>query len=79
MDGTNNKSQMILIEGNCISFEASASAGENCTPGVSVKYADGKTAIINAKDTSALNSSSKAVEKFFNSEVNIGIDGVTKK
>lgn len=77
MDGTNSKSQMLLIDGTYVGFEASASAGENCTPGVSVKYANGRTAVINTKKS--LEGNGDTIEKFFNSELNIAIDGVTKK
>ena len=48
MDGTNAKSQMMLVNGTFVGFEASATAGDNCTPGISVKYADGKVAVVNA-------------------------------
>ena len=79
MDGTNNKSQMVLVDGTFIGFEASASAGENCTPGVSVKYANGKTALVNAKDNTKFDGCAETVGKFFKNDVAIGIDGVTKK
>ena len=69
MDGTNNKSQMVLIDGTLLTFEASASAGENCTPGVSTKFARGKTAIVNSKDEGKFTNAEKVVEKFFASSV----------
>ena len=76
MDGTNQKSQMVLIDGTLLTFEASASAGENCTPGVSTKFARGKTAIVNAKDNGKFTDADKVVEKFFSSKVSISKDGV---
>lgn len=77
MDGTNDKSQMILIDGTYISFEASASAGENCTPGVTTKFANGKTAVLNAKDDCEFNGVSDTVKNFFTG-VKVGAEGVTR-
>ena len=77
MDGTNQKSQMVLIDGTLLTFEASASAGENCTPGVSTKFARGKTAIVNAKDGGKFTNADKVVEKFFQSKISAGKEGIT--
>ena len=79
MDGTNNKSQMVLIDGTYIRFEASATAGENSTPGFSTKYANGKVAIVNEKDTAEFTGASGIVEKFFAGGVTVGADGVQTK
>ena len=76
MDGTNEKSQMVLIDGTYIGFEASATAGENCTPGIVTKYANGKTAIINARDDSEFTGADDVMEKFFAGKVEAGPDGV---
>ena len=78
MDGTNNKSQIVLVNGTWIDFEASATAGENCTPGIHTRYADGKTAFINAKDGSRFTGVGGVLEKFF-TPVSISADGVEKK
>lgn len=79
MDGTNEKSQMVLIDGTFITFEASATAGENCTPGVITKFANGKTALINARDNGKFTGTADVVEKFFAGEISVGQDGVKSK
>ena len=77
MDGTNSKSQMVLIDGTYVGFEASATAGENCTPGVTTKYANGKIAIVNSKDDGKFTGADKVVKNFFTG-VKVGVDGVQK-
>ena len=79
MDGTNEKSQIVLIDGTYIGFEASATAGENCTPGIVTKYANGKTALINARDNGKFTGTADVVEKFFAGENTVGQDGVKSK
>lgn len=76
-DGTNSKSQMLLIEGTYISSDFSATAGEGYIPGWVIKFANGKTAIINAKDNK-FSGSSKVLEKFF-SEYEITNGGIKNK
>ncbi|MBQ4335741.1 MAG: hypothetical protein IJC34_00930 [Lentisphaeria bacterium] len=77
MDGTNEKSQMVLIDGTFITFEASATAGENCTPGVITKFANGKTAIINVRDNGEFTGAADVAERFFAGKVEAGPDGVS--
>ena len=79
MDGTNEKSQIVLIDGTYIGFEASATAGENCTPGIVTKYANGKTAIVNARDNIDFTGADGVIEKFFAGKVSVGKDGVSTK
>ena len=79
MDGTNEKSQIVLIDGTYIGFEASATAGENCTPGVITKFANGKTALINARDKSKFTGADGVIEKFFAGKVSVGKDGVSTR
>ena len=79
MDGTKEKSQIVLIDGTYIGFEASATAGENCTPGIVTKYANGKTAIVNARDNAQFTGSADGVEKFFAGKITVGKDGVKKE
>lgn len=80
MDGTNAKSQMMLVNGTFVGFEASATAaGDNCTPGISVKYADGKVAVVNALTGSNFSGVGTVVEKFLAGETSVGVDGVSKK
>ena len=79
MDGTNEKSQIVLIDGTYIGFEASATAGENCTPGIVTKYANGKTALVNARDNSQFTGADSVIEKFFAGKVSVGKDGVSTR
>lgn len=79
MDGTNNKSQLVLVDGTFIGFEASAAAGENCTPGISTKYVNGKIAFINQKDNATFNGPDEVVKEFFASGVKISTAGIEKK
>ncbi|MBR2642403.1 MAG: lipoprotein [Lentisphaeria bacterium] len=76
MDGTNEKSQMVLIDGTFITFEASATAGENCAPGIVTKFANGKTAIINTRDDSEFTGADSVVKNFFTGKIKAGPDGV---
>lgn len=75
-DGTNAKSQMILIEGTYISSDISVTNAETYTPGWKLKFANGKTAIINAKDNKEkFTGSADVVEKFF-SKYEVNKDGM---
>lgn len=76
MDGTNDKSQIVTIDGTFISFEASATAGENCTPGIVTKFANGKTAFVNAKDGADFTGASDVVEKFYSGKTKVGTSGI---
>ena len=76
MDGTNEKSQMVLIDGTFITFEASATVGESCTPGIVTKFANGKTAIINTRDNSEFTGADSVVKNFFTGKIKAGPDGV---
>lgn len=78
MDGTNQKSQIVLVDGTYIDFEASATAGEGCTPGVKSKFANGKIGFVNAKDKVDFTGAKDVVEKFF-TEVAVGADGIKSK
>ena len=77
MDGTNSKSQIVMIDGTMLTFEASASAGENCTPGVKIRYANGKTALINARDKADFTGCPETVDRFFSGNISVGKDGLT--
>ena len=76
MDGTNSKSQIVTIDGTFISFEASATAGENCTPGIVTKFANGKTAFVNAKDKANFTGASGVIEKFYSGKTKVGTSGI---
>lgn len=79
MDGTNAKSQIVLVDGVWCDFEASATVGENLAPGIKTKYASGKTAFINMKDNAKLTGAPAVVEKFFSGTLLIGKDGIKKE
>lgn len=74
-DGTNQKSQMILIEGTYVKSDVSATAGESCTPGWVITFANGKTALINAKDSSKFTGAAEVVGNFFQS-IEVSAKGV---
>ena len=76
MDGTNSKSQLVMIDGTMLTFEASASAGENCTPGVKIRYANGKTALINARDKAGFSGAPETLDRFFSGKITVGKDGL---
>ena len=77
MDGTNSKSQLVMIDGTMLTFEASASAGENCTPGVKIRYANGKTALINVRDNAGFSGAPESIDRFFSGNISVGRDGLT--
>ena len=79
MDGTNQKSQMLLMDGTYLGFEVSAAAGENCTPGVVTRFARGKSAVINARDKAGFLNVSGVVEKFFAGEIKADPSGITAR
>jgi hypothetical protein len=79
MDGTNQKSQIVMVDGTYIDFEASATAGEGCTPGVKTKFANGKIGFINAKDSANFNGADGVVEKFFADTLEVGASGIKSK
>ena len=79
MDGTNNKSQLVFIDGTWVDFQASATAGENFSPGVKTQYASGKAAFINIKDNTNTKGVSDIVEKFFSGKLELGKDGLKKE
>lgn len=64
-DGTNSKSQMVLIEGTYAKSDISVTAGESYTPGWTVTFANGKTALINAKDAAKFTGVDGVVQNFF--------------
>ena len=76
MDGTNAKSQIVTIDGTFISFEASATAGDNCTPGITTKFANGKTAFINAKDGAKFTNADKVIKEFYSGSAKVNASGV---
>lgn len=64
-DGTNQKSQMVLIDGTFAKSDISITAGESYTPGWVLTFANGKTAIVNTRDEANFKSADEVVSKFF--------------
>ena len=79
MDGTNAKSQMILVDGTYIGTEISASASETYTPGIVARYANGKTAIVNERSDGKFTGADKVLKEFFTGKLSVGADGVKKE
>ena len=79
MDGLNEKSQIVMVDGTFVDFEVSASAGENCTPGMKTVFANGKTAFINARDSGNYKGASSVVEKFFAKDLKVSTSGIESK
>ena len=79
MDGTNSKSQIVMVDGSYFNFEASATAGENCTPGVKAQYINGKGAFVNSRDSVSHKGTSAVIEKFFAGEIKLSPDGIEKR
>ncbi len=76
MDGTNQKSQLVLIDGTYIGWEMSATAGSGFTPGVVGRFAGGKTALVNARSDGNFSGVAPVVENFFAGKVDISADGI---
>lgn len=64
-DGTNQKSQMVLIDGTFAKSDISVTAGESYTPGWVLTFANGKTAIISTKDGAKFTGVSDIMTGFF--------------
>ena len=79
MDGLNEKSQIVMVDGTFVDFEVSAMAGENCTPGMKTVFANGKTAFVNARDSGNYKGASRVVEKFFAKDLKVSGSGIESK
>lgn len=64
-DGTNGKSQMVLIDGTYLKSDISMTAGESYTPGCTITFANGKSAVINVRDAAKFTNAPDVVSKFF--------------
>lgn len=79
MNGLNEKSQIVMVDGTFVDFEVSATAGENCSPGVKTVFANGKTAFVNARDSGNYKGASTVVEKFFAKELKVSSSGIESR
>lgn len=79
MDGTNAKSQMILVDGLFLKSDISATAGENFTPGWVITYGNGKIGFVNAKDDAKFTGVGGVVKNFFEKKIEVGKDGLNAK
>ena len=77
-DGTNEKSQMVLVDAVYLKSNISATAGEAYTPGWTLTFVNGKSALLNMKDNAQFDKAESVVEKFFK-EIKVGKDGVETK
>jgi hypothetical protein len=77
-DGTNEKSQMVLVDAVYLKSDISATAGEAYTPGWTLTFVNGKSALLNMKDEANFEKAESVVEKFFK-EIKVGKDGVETK
>ena len=77
-DGTNGKSQMVLVDAIYLKSDISATAGEAYTPGWTLTFVNGKSALLNMKDNANFKKAENVVEKFFKN-INICKDGVETK
>jgi hypothetical protein len=75
-DGTNQKSQMLMIDGTYLKSDISMTAGETYTPGWKITYANGKAAVINTKDKAQVDKLDDVVRTFFTG-VKLGKDGLS--
>lgn len=79
MDGTNAKSQMVLVDGLFLKSDISATAGENFTPGWVITYGNGKIGFVNAKDDAKFTGVDDVVKNFFEKKIEVGKDGLNAK
>lgn len=77
-DGTNEKSQMVLVDAIYLKSDISATAGEAYTPGWTLTFVNGKSALLNMKDEAKFEKAESVVEKFFK-DVKVSKDGVETK
>ena len=77
-DGTNEKSQMVLVDAVYLKSDISATAGEAYTPGWTLTFVNGKSALLNIKDNANFKKAENVVEKFFKN-INVSKDGVETK
>lgn len=77
-DGTNQKSQMVLVDAVYLKSDISATAGEAYTPGWTLTFVNGKSALLNMKDEANFKKAETVVESFFK-EIKVGKDGVETK
>lgn len=75
-DGTNQKSQMLMIDGTYLKSDISMTAGETYTPGWKITYANGKAAVINTKDKAQVDKIEDVVKMFF-AGMKINKDGLS--
>ena len=76
MDGTNQKSQLVLLNGRYLKFELSATAGENSSPGLNTKFISGKAAIVNLKDNADFTGLQSVIEEFLTENISVNAGGI---
>ena len=74
-DGTNDKSQIILVDAFYIKSDISVTAGESYTPGWTLTFVNGKSAILNIKNNANFTNANGVVDSFFK-DIEIGKNGL---
>ena len=74
-DGTNDKSQIILVDAFYVKSDISVTAGESYTPGWTLTFVNGKSAILNLKNNANFTNANGVVDSFFK-DIEIGKNGL---
>ena len=74
-DGTNDKSQIILVDAFYVKSDISVTAGESYTPGWTLTFVNGKSAILNIKNNANFTNANGVVDSFFK-DIEIGKNGL---
>ena len=74
-DGTNDKSQIILVDAFYVKSDISVTAGESYTPGWTLTFVNGKSAILNIKNNANFTNANGVVDSFFK-DFEIGKNGL---
>lgn len=74
-DGTNSKSQIVLVDAIYLKSEVSATAGDAYMPGWDLTFVNGKSAVLNVKDNAKFDKASEIVDSFFK-DMEVSKDGI---
>lgn len=74
-DGTNGKSQLVLVDAIYLKSEVSATAGDAYMPGWALTFVNGKSAVLNVKDDANFDKASDIVDSFFK-DMEVSKDGI---
>lgn len=74
-DGTNSKSQIVLVDAIYLKSEVSATVGDAYMPGWALTFVNGKSAVLNVKDNANFDKASEVVDSFFK-DMEVSKDGI---